>query len=480
MYLQKSVKSAPATILKALTDLRISLFLLVYVIGIIYSSIIPPFQSPDEFVHISRAYLFTKGKLILDSPENYNSGGLIDNGLLEYIKIYAPLAKNPLKTLPRAEIEASKTIGWAHTYSFADAAGAAYYFPAIYTPQTIGLLIGERLDMTIDESYRLARFLAFTFSLLIVLYAFKLFPPNWFVVSLLILPMSIFQIVSASIDGLTTSLSILCVSIFIRGTDTRYSYPDWMAYLLGIVILIISTCRIHLFPLTALPLFIYFVRRRKIDLWSSVLAATFSVIWIIIAVKTTSDTRIDRAFTTSYVIGHYVKHPFDFFKVLVATAQEDRLTEFYKNSFIGILGWLDASFEMFFYRLSVIGLGVTALLSLSFNDIKKDKLVRTALIVIATISILLIFFALLVTWTPHPASVVNGVQGRYFIVPAILLGYSLNGYQNVLMKNKSVISILWIILYGFLVCYLMPQVLINRYYAVGDTYRTSTYTIKDK
>ena len=34
---------------------------------------------------------------------------------------------------------------------------------------------------------------------------------------------------------------------------------------------------------------------------------------------------------------------------------------------------------------------------------------------------------MLVTWTPHPASVVKGVQGRYFVVPAILLGYAASG-----------------------------------------------------
>ena len=42
----------------------------------------------------------------------------------------------------------------------------------------------------------------------------------------------------------------------------------------------------------------------------------------------------------------------------------------------------------------------------------------------------LVFFALLIGWTPHPAPIIQGVQGRYFIVPALLLGYVLAGHTQ--------------------------------------------------
>jgi uncharacterized membrane protein len=464
----KKIYSVFARRLHNLVNLKFGFLLSILAIGVIYSSIIPPLQSPDEYVHLSRAYLFSKGKIILDAPPDSNSGGLIDDGLLEYIKIFSPISGNPHMTVSRHEIDSSKDIAWTGKRTFADAAGGAYYFPAIYAPHALGLFVGEKLSLTVDQSYRLARFFAFGLSVLIILFAFKIFPTNWFVASLLILPMSVFQIVSASIDGLTTALSILCVSLFMRGMNKECEFPRWMPYVLAIVIFIIATSRIHLLPFIGFLFFIYLVRRCNVSLWASVVVAVLSVAWLIIAVKTTSDLRIERAFTTSYVIGYYLMHPSVFFQVLVATISDANLVNFYKESFVGLLGWLDTRFQVWFYKISIFALVATAMLSITLRSIRADYLSRIMLLLIATASTLLIFFALLVTWTPHPASIVSGVQGRYFIVPIILLGYALSGNNNLLRNKRSFLSFLLLVLYGFLVCFLMPQLLINRYYSISN------------
>ena len=40
-------------------------------------------------------------------------------------------------------------------------------------------------------------------------------------------------------------------------------------------------------------------------------------------------------------------------------------------------------------------------------------------------SLAIIFFAMLISWTPHPASLIDGVQGRYFLIPAMMFAYAL-------------------------------------------------------
>ena len=60
-----------------------SLFLIVLSI----SYLIPPFQSPDEFNHLKRAYLLSKGYVFLNKMNN-GTGGYIDTGLLEYMKLF--------------------------------------------------------------------------------------------------------------------------------------------------------------------------------------------------------------------------------------------------------------------------------------------------------------------------------------------------------------------------------------------------------
>ena len=39
-----------------------------FVSSSILSTVIPPFQSPDEFEHITRAYLLGRGEFVLEAP----------------------------------------------------------------------------------------------------------------------------------------------------------------------------------------------------------------------------------------------------------------------------------------------------------------------------------------------------------------------------------------------------------------------------
>jgi uncharacterized membrane protein len=92
------------------------------------------------------------------------------------------------------------------------------------------------------------------------------------------------------------------------------------------------------------------------------------------------------------------------------------------------LGSLDAPLPSPFYPVLWAGLALCALTSVVLpRDLGRDLVVRTLLLASALASTLLIFLALLITWTPHPAVVVNGVQGRYFVVPALLAAYALSG-----------------------------------------------------
>jgi uncharacterized membrane protein len=46
------------------------------------------------------------------------------------------------------------------------------------------------------------------------------------------------------------------------------------------------------------------------------------------------------------------------------------------------------------------------------------------------VSAILVFVAMLTTWTPAEASIIEGVQGRYFTVPALMVAYALTVSQE--------------------------------------------------
>jgi uncharacterized membrane protein len=97
----------------------------------------------------------------------------------------------------------------------------------------------------------------------------------------------------------------------------------------------------------------------------------------------------------------------------------------YVLSFIGVLGWLDAPltdfaywyFGLFIYTIFVINIFSKNMLQ------RKSETILLALFSLAVIT--LTFCALLVQWSTFPATRVDGVQGRYFIIPMIILGYAI-------------------------------------------------------
>jgi uncharacterized membrane protein len=449
-----------------LSSARACCLALLLTLGVALSVLIPPLQSPDETAHAVRAYLLSRGHVLLKPPPHpsVGSGGYVDDGLIAYARIFLRVVGGPDSTVTRRDILASETLRWKGTRSFVPAEGTGYYLPIAYLPQAIGFRIGKKLDLSIDYSYRLARFLTFAASVAALAAAFRIYPTNPLVVALLILPMSVFQLLSLSLDGWTNALAILAISLFMRGALVRYEYRTWMMYVLAACVLVLACSRTHLMPLVALPLVLYFVRRDRAGLWCFLATAVLSLAWLVVSVKTTvpGPTRPNVA---ADIALHYASHPLELLRVLADTLQYWPAIKFYWTSFIGNLGALETPFPPKFYELtSWLLLGII-LLSMSLDSIRVDWHARAALLVLSFTSCVLVFVALLITWTPHPASIIAGVQGRYFFVPALMLAYALAGAGNVSLRSRAVLSHPVVGIYGLVVAYSLTKLLVLRYYA---------------
>jgi uncharacterized membrane protein len=214
-----------------------------------------------------------------------------------------------------------------------------------------------------------------------------------------------------------------------------------------------------------MPLAAFFFRRRPLDLLLFIVLTTLSLIWLYVALHSTVDLRIERAYTTSYIISYYVKNPLAFFTVIWSTLMNAEVRQFYQMSFIGILGWLDLTLEGRFYNFAILVCAWMGILSIQWKRIKADWPVRVWLLSFFVTSILLIFFMLLVTWTNHPAVIVSGVQGRYFLVSFILLAYSLSGWTEPISPGRKLAALLPYYLYCLVLGLVMPQALVYRYFA---------------
>jgi hypothetical protein len=445
---------------------RVSLWIIVLIIaaGSFFSALIPPLQSPDEPAHLMRAYLLGRWNIILDSPQGQFSGGMIDSGLAAYRDAYEILPGKPNRKLSADEIDFAGTIRWTGIEEFRSIPGTGFYFPIIYLPQAIGLTVGEAAGLTINTSYLIARFLSLTSIALILFAAFKAYPVNPLVIALLLLPMSVFQFSSASLDGVSTALAVLSVAIFLRIANDREKTNSYHFYALASSVVLLATTRIHAVPLLALVGMASIYDRKKKFYYVFVAAVLFVLAWTIIAVKTTVGFSSIVGAPTSGVAYFYAKNPLAFFKVFIATLSDVNLVKFYRESFLGVLGWLDTRFSELTYDRLLMCVGLIGVFSISVKNLKIEWLPRLTIFLCAIASVFFIFFALLITWNKHPASLIQGVQGRYFLVPMIMIAYAVSGGLNPAEGIFRRIALgLAIVLGGFTV-FGTSRLLIERYY----------------
>jgi uncharacterized membrane protein len=439
--------------------------LLGLVAGSLLSTVIPPMQSPDEVAHIQRAYLLGEGQILLDAPPGRDSGGMIDRNLSAYLAYYGPgLGNDRTRRVSVIENAWLEGLQWTDEEMFSAAPATAYYFPLIYAPQAIGLEIGKQFGLSIDTSYRLARFVVLCSTLMILAIAFCLYPVSPLLIGLMILPMSAFQFASASLDGTATALAVFAVAAFLRTYEDRQETRPWLLYACTASIVLLLTSRIHLLPMLALVLASTFYSKRDRYYLAFSVSLLCVLVWTLIAAKTTVDTRIIKSAATGDVLWFYLSDPLALFQVFQNTWQDLSLTYFYRISFLGVLGYLDSAFTDMQYRFLYWCALILAALSISVAGIRARWQASALLLVCAVVSVFFIFFALLLTWTPHPATVVHGVQGRYLLIPAIMVAYAVSG--NAIL-NKSIarkLALVLVVALGAFTIFETPPLLFERYF----------------
>jgi uncharacterized membrane protein len=440
-------------------------WLTVAIAGSCLALLIPPMQSPDENQHIARAYLISQGTVTLSAPQGKMSGGNIDRALAAFLDTYFNQAIKPGDLLSAEKKKQLDTAVWAAdgTKTFMQISGTGYYLPLIYLPHAVGLKAGQVLGLSIGKSYLLCRLTVFLTCLGLLAASFRLVRPSTATIAVLLLPMSLFQLVLPTLDGLTVCLTVLLVSILHCRLKSGKCCNWWDSLGLACGIVVLATSRTHLLPLLALPFYLYWRQRDKRDILNGLFATAFSFVWIIYAIQSTVDLRISRTCTTTSLIAYYLGHPLEYFRVVFASLANDAVRDFYAKSFVGILGWLNIPLASTYYPVLWGCLAACILVSFSLPTGREDRNIRFVLCLISLISGALIFFALLVTWTPYPATVVIGVQGRYFTIPVLLLGYAASGLQPAVSRYRRWFSWVFGVLMAIISLVALFQALLARY-----------------
>ncbi|MGA7588375.1 MAG: DUF2142 domain-containing protein [Rouxiella badensis] len=405
---------------------------------IIYSSFFlvfnkkPPLTSPDEVNHFSRSAALANGYFTLVGQPN--SGGEIDNAIIE-----AGAAEKAIENSFNPQdfsnyVNKLQDLNFTGSNAFYAMPNVAYYFPAVYTPQAVTIAIAEKAGLTFYQTYFFASTVTFTVSLLIILLAWRIYPIPPLALATLILPMSLYQLFSPTIDGLSISFAILTMSIFMNLVKNPVSEKyNSLVTLMSIFIFFLAGSRANLLPFVLLPLWLFGLNKRKINLVWFVVTTVAVLGWTVFALKTTHNTvvTLHPGVEATDVIKYYISHPLEVIKVLVHTLTDAKLVATYFITFIGLLGVLDSTIRIEFTVIFAVFIIFMILKTFVKDRVVSEKWTAWFIILITIAAVFLIFLALLAQWSPFPAVEVAGVQGRYFLIPLAMLAYAFKfNYSN--------------------------------------------------
>lgn len=448
--------------MKRLNNYHLPVICFVFIVVIIslFSAVVPPMQSPDETAHFARAHMLSRGILKLSSNNGTSSGGQVDTALSAYMSHFGYLDEDANRVLSKT-LNVAKEIAWSDKTTFIAAPGTGYYFPVLYAPYVLGLWVGESTNLTIHNSYLLAKFICTLCIALCIVISARLFPFNPLLMYLLVLPTSIFQYASMNLDGIVTAFSLLACAIFARFAilrDERNVLKNMFFILLSILV----SCKLHLFPMYLMAIFVCVRTKKKEDYYKFALSLALVLIWIVTAVLNNVDTRIDLGISSVKIAEYYITNPMKFIDVLGNTFKYPDMVMGYVYYLVSITPLRNSTYHLLAQAMLVLGL-----CSLSFKSIRINFNVHTIFFVCAVATMLAVFFLLLVTWNPHPAPFIWGVQGRYFWIPMILFSYALSGSVN--WKDGVAGKLIGVILVVFSLVALQAEMLalINRYYIMN-------------
>lgn len=396
-----------------------------------------------------------EGELLPTTPEQGNTGGHYDVGLAALAYAFDPLIREANPTVAPQIQQAVKNVRWEHRQIFGESPGSAVYTPAIYAPAAVGLAVGKALNLTILQSYHMARLTSHTACALMLGAAVVIFSPPLLAGLVLLLPMALFQMASPVIDGPSHALALLVLSMLWRLVQQGERVSGRLLAVWGIGAVVLITSRLHLLPMLLVPALVAWSLRAhkpasRAWLTTAMVSLFLVVSWTVWTLLEVRDTRIVRSMGTAASAVHYLSHPTELMTVLGRTLSDTERLGFLWTSFLGNLGSLDTQLSERAYALLGAGLtlgsvltGLQAVAKRVPNDWNgpvattawhRDpvRMLRLGLTASAVASVLSVFLLLLWSWTPYPAHLIEGVQGRYFIAPAILLSYaaaSQHGWQ---------------------------------------------------
>ena len=376
----------------------------------------PPMQNGDEAAHSYRADQVSHFGLLGMPISDGEFGGDADSGLAAVKEATAALPFHVEHKVTRAMVAAlpwgaPKPIGYPNT---------AVNPPFFYAPAALMAVVARSFGVALPHALVLMRMAGGFASVAVgaVAIASSGNIAIW-MFSILLLPMSMSLSAAITQDGLMSATAGLAAALYIHTARSDAARKGTGFLGLCVLLAVLGMSRAPYAALALLALTVPLPMRRR-------LAGFCSILVVVLAWSIRSALYFPPAIRANGVVSPFVQltalalHPWRLAMLAWRTLPaNDGLIG---RSFIGQLGWLDVDLPGT-YRIvawAVLLLAAAATWRAGTRAVAKTVLAGEGLAVAGAVTGVAVIQYL--TWTVVGSPVIEGIQGRYFLVPALFLG----------------------------------------------------------
>ena len=425
--------SSPGARFRKLDTCGIAFVLMSLLFGVVFAVITPPFWGHDEISHFGRAYQIDHGQILpLRIPDSRGVayGGQVP-ATVKALTAYAFDDYHHPPQAPRARVRDPGTYQQLAAQPLSAPlvnlwfTNTAAYSPVPYLPSVVGLRIAESAGGSVGlaiDLMRICDLLCYTAIIWFALLALRETRFKWVVFVAALIPIGVFQAGNITADTLTNGLAILFGALFVKATFLRARLSGWQSFLLVASAVLLPITKPTYLLLALLLLFTpagqLALRRgaRLLILAATVVGVLAFGAWTSVSAGTGAGMGLMRPKSQWYSVNageqvHYVlTHLSHFLRIWTQTFvyQDNR----YFDEFFGVLG---------FSGVQVPAIAIICCMSagvIAFGLAERmcaSRLGLLASLVMFLLSVVAIFGALYLEFSPVGYYVIAGVQGRYFI-----------------------------------------------------------------
>lgn len=406
--------------------------------GIAFIKLTPPLWGIDELTHFARVYQLSQGKLKEDYIHGQYGGSLPVNIIKLNSTVYRDLIDNTTSpnthgqiddTKIYSDIESQKPSAQKNTYLFP---GSGIYSPIAYAAPALGSFSARILNLNIGGFIFMARLYTLLLYIFLVTLSLRLLNDSkakWLVFTVALMPMSLYQASIVNVDSLAIGLSILLFALIYRAWVAGNDVTKKQFLLIFAIAGLISLAKPN-YWLLAMPALLVGTRKteRLFTFPAKLILAAITAIPFLLwnlSVSEVAKAGLSMQVNNSYKVEsvkqlvYVLTHPIHF----IGSILSGEIHNSWFNQMVGFLGWNYVALPAFLICFIFMTVFAAAIYKDELNR-KLNRGVPLAILIAGLLTSLSIFTIFYLSYTPLKSSVINGVQGRYFIpvLPFLLFG----------------------------------------------------------